>query len=189
MISKLSNSSLLSKAYYKNMLVGNEAAFFSDFEHISTVYGDGTSVQIDFSSIPSTYKHLQLRFISTVTNNTECFIRFNSDTGANYYSHYLKGNGTSATSGSSSFSAAYVATISSGSGGYNVAGTVDILDYTSTTKKKTVRSLSGVANTTKEIGLYSAVWLGTSVISTISFRQGGFAFPATSRFSLYGIKG
>ena len=159
------------------------------YELISTINGNGSGVQIDFTSVPSTYKHLQLRFISTVTDNTECFIRLNSDTGANYYSHYFKGNGSTVSSGSSSFSAIYVATINSGSGGFNVAGVIDILDYAATTKNKTVRSLSGVANTTKEVGLYSGAWFNTSAVSTVSFRQGGFAFPTASRFSLYGIKG
>lgn len=161
----------------------------TSYELIQTINGNGSSVQIDFTSVPSTYKHLQLRFVSTVTDNTECFIRLNSDTAANYYSHYLKGNGSTTSSGSNSFSAIYVATISSGSGGYNVAGVVDILDYASTAKNTTVRSLSGVSNVTKEIGLYSGAWFNTAAVNTVSFRQGGYAFPTTSRFSLYGLKG
>jgi len=159
------------------------------YELIQTINGDGSGVQIDFTSVPSTYKHLQLRFVSTVTDNTSCFIRLNSDTGANYRSHYLVANGSAVSSGTSSFSAIYVATLPAGSGGFNVAGVVDILDYASTAKNKTVRSLSGVSNTTKEIGLYSGAWFSTSAVSTVSFRQSGYAFPTTSRFSLYGIKG
>lgn len=155
------------------------------YELISTIYGNGSGTQIDFTSVPSTYKHLQLRFVSTVATDTDAFVRFNSDTGANYRSHWLRGNGSTVTSSTDSFSGIYV---TGSTGGFIVSGVVDILDYASTNKNKTVRALTGVSNTTKLVALHSGAWFSTSAVSTISFRQGGFAFPSTSRFSLYGIK-
>jgi hypothetical protein len=71
------------------------------YESIATVtVGGGGSSSIEFTSIPSTYTHLQIRGIGTCTRNIgtmDLNTTFNSDTGANYSRHYLKGNGSSAS--------------------------------------------------------------------------------------------
>lgn len=76
----------------------------TSYESIATVtVGAGGSSSISFSSIPSTYKHLQLRGIVRTTDTSAAAsdgnyigIRFNGDTGANYVAHNLYGNGGSA---------------------------------------------------------------------------------------------
>ena len=77
----------------------NAPAAAGDYESISTVtVGAGGTSSISFSSIPSTYKHLQIRFIGTCTVSGEysqaVYMRVNSDTGSNYSRHSLGGNGS-----------------------------------------------------------------------------------------------
>ncbi len=177
----------------------------SSYESIATVtVGSGGSATVEFTSIPATYTHLQVRCISrsalSSSDIDSLAIRFNSDTGNNYAYHSLTGDGASVTaSGAASQAAGIVGgepsnTHTSGIfGGY----VIDILDYANTNKYKTVRSLGGVDtnNTGTEKGqirLQSTLWLDTSAISTITFASGG-SFNRNlveySSFALYGIKG
>lgn len=157
-----------------------------------------------FSSIPSIYKHLQVRYIAKCTSSGSADIgnlqlQFNSDTSSSYVRHYLYGNGSSALAGYSSIGTKAVVgampnSHSSYSNMFN-AGVVDILDYTNTNKNKTVRSLSGEdmndASTLSRVWLESNLYTNTSVISAITFTpesgQGNIA--EYSKFALYGIKG
>jgi hypothetical protein len=57
------------------------------------------ALDVTFSSIPATYTHLQIRAIVNlmVVKILIDVLRFNGDTGANYYTyHSLYGNGSSA---------------------------------------------------------------------------------------------
>jgi hypothetical protein len=79
-----------------------------------------------------------------------------------------------------------------GSGGQFGAGVIDILDYASANKNKTVRGLIGVdENGAGRIGLGSGLWQNSSTaISSISITpQAGTLFLQYSSFALYGIKG
>ena len=66
------------------------------FESIATATGTGSNSTLTFSSIPQTYKHLQIRVMSrgnAATDQDNLLIRFNGDTGSNYNSHYVFGTG------------------------------------------------------------------------------------------------
>jgi hypothetical protein len=171
----------------------------SDYESISTItVGSGGASNITFSSIPSTYTHLQIRSIARGTvaqGEMQTFYRFNSDSGSNYAFHLLRGNGSgvfsdggasaSQTSAATRYSAANAA-----SGIFGV-GITDILDYANTSKNKTVRNLGGVdANGSGQVYFTSGLWMNTSAITsiTIGINDGG-SFAEYSQFALYGIKG
>jgi hypothetical protein len=64
----------------------------------------------------------------------------------------------------------------------------DILDFGSTTKNKTIKSLGGYASTGPYIMIRSGAYLSTSAVTSITITGAG-GFLAGSRFSLYGIKG
>ena len=72
-------------------------------ELISTATGTGSSGTITFSSIPSTYKHLQIRYavIATPSNGPVTSLRFNGDTATNYTMHYVESNNSSVVSNNS----------------------------------------------------------------------------------------
>lgn len=160
----------------------------NSYESIATVtVGSGGSSQIDFTSIPSTFKHLQLRAYAKGSTNLYSPIRFNGDSPTtNYKLHELYGNGTSVTSVADSN--AYINNIL----GTNFNGVImDILDYTSSNKNKTVRMLSGINNNgTGSVLFTSILWMNsTDAISSIRFTVNTGNFAEYSKFALYGIKG
>lgn len=170
----------------------------TSFESIATFTGTGSSGTITFSSIPSTYKHLQIRYIArssrAVTQN-DMDITFNSDTGANYSEHYLNGNATSAgSSGSASTTRIRIANATTGSqttANVMGVGVIDIQDYSSNSKNKTLRAVTGVdANGgASSIFLSSGLWMSTNPITSVSFTSASGNFETSSVFALYGIKG
>ena len=169
----------------------------NSYESIATVtVGSGGSATVTFSSIPATYTHLQIRSISRGTyagSNTPVRFQVNSDTGFNYATHWITGNGSSASSGAGvsveylhSFRQPADTAISNTFG----TGITDLLDYTSTNKYKTVRSLSGYdVNGGGELHLYSGVWMNTNAITSITMFPNVGNFAQYSSFALYGIKG
>jgi hypothetical protein len=173
----------------------------NSYESISTTtVGSGGVSSITFSSIPSTYQHLQIRAIAQASGGSsglqDLSINFNSDTtGSNYYNHRLWGNGASAS-----------ATGFAGGGGYylyqgvvaNTSSTnifaglvIDVLDYANTNKNKTVRSLSGTdLNGSGQVGLQSGLWINTGAVTSITVSiPSGSNINQYSQFALYGIKG
>ena len=169
-----------------------------DYESIATVtVGSGGSSSISFSSIPSTYKHLQLRIIARQagTSATGAFagLRFNSDAGNNYAVHELKGDGSSAGAANwTSIDMNYLQRVTSASQQSNNFGAlvVDILDYANTNKYKTVRTLGGFDdNGSGRVSLTSGLWQSTSAISTITLPTDTGNYQQYSHFALYGVKG
>lgn len=169
-----------------------------DFEHIETqTVGAGGAANITFSSIPQTYKHLQIRGLvqATFGSNTmdTFYVRLNSDTGSNYSQHGLYGNGTSAGSfgnASQTYGAAGYVRLTSVADSIFGANVIDILDYASTSKNKTVRGLGGVdANGSGAIILTSSVWLNSSTaVNAITLVYPAQTLRQYSTFSLYGVK-
>jgi len=173
------------------------AAASTAFESIATATGTGSSGTITFSTIPSTYQHLQIRYNARCTRvNTDAgvHLQFNSDTGTNYTLHQLTGAG-SGVSANGSTSQNYitigVATADSSPANVMGVGIIDIHDYANTSKYKTVRSLVGddQNNTNGVIYLRSGLWLSTSAITDISIIAQVDSWTTTTTFALYGIKG
>jgi hypothetical protein len=161
----------------------------SDYELINTQILSSTqsSITFDVSSLASTYKHLQLRTVTRSTGGGNAFMTFNSDTATNYSWHLLYGNGSSAlvASGANSSSMLVTATVPTTANVFT-SNVIDILDFASTTKNKTVRSLGGSPATT-EIVFFSGAWRNTAAVTSVT--MGLTSFVSGSRFSLYGIKG
>jgi hypothetical protein len=167
------------------------------FESIATLSGSGVST-VTFSSIPSTYKSLQVRFTGRLATQTggslyNAYATFNSDTGGNYTWHGLRGTGGSAVAYGAS-NATYIdieeTMPDSGTTANVFSGAVlDIYDYASTSKNKTVGIYSGTANSGGTFWLSSSVWRNTNAITSITFftnASGNFA--TGTQFALYGIK-
>ena len=173
-------------------LLGGAAAAATSYESIATVtVGAGGSSSISFSSIPSTYKHLQIRCMllsSTATANQA--VQFNSDTGANYARHAVYGNGSTVTAaGTTGNTSIRVSTYTGASASYPSVMVIDILDYTNTNKYKTVRSLAGTdQNGAGEATFLSGLWLNTNAVTDITITGGG-TLTQYSSFALYGVKG
>ena len=167
-----------------------------DYESIySTTVGSGGSPSVLFNSIPSTFKHLQLRLSTTTAASGKVIVlRLNTDSGSNYTWHYLNGMGSNpATAGSAignSYARIFGQNIGTNTTNPSVS-VVDVLDYTSTNKYKTIRALSGSDNNgSGEVSLESSLWLNTAAINSIEVRlTDGSNMSQNSKFALYGIKG
>lgn len=176
---------------------GGAPAATNSYESIATVSGTGSAGTITFSSIPSSYQHLQIRGIGRTTATgsvqTTLRMRINGYT-STYPIHRLLGNGSSASAYGAT-SEVYLQDVisvatNSASSGVMGAFVIDILDYADTNKNKTVRSLSGTDNNGGgEVILGSGLYMQTSAISSITLEANGQNWTTTSQFALYGIKG
>jgi hypothetical protein len=168
-----------------------------DFESIATVtVGSGGAASVTFSSIPSTYQHLQIRAIARTNRaaaSDTVYWRFNSDSATNYTLHSLLGNGTSASTdaGVNLTYGYYIGTTAaSATSSVFAVAVIDILDYKDTNKFKTVRTLHGKdVNGTGEILLTSSLWRNTAALSSMTLEsQNAANISEYSQFALYGIR-
>lgn len=163
------------------------------FDSIATFTANGSANNYTFSSIPGTYKSLQIRAFlvgGTAVSSTNFDIQFNGDTGTNYSIHWLDGNGTSATASGAANNPRIEEIITFGTTNQNAAVIIDIIDYASTSKNKTVRSFAGRDNNgSGNVRLSSANWRSTSAITSIKlYSDNGGNIPSGTIFALYGIK-
>lgn len=162
----------------------------NDFYSIATVDVTSATGSITFSSIPSTYTHLQIR--ASYLNSLNLYsvkIQFNGDTGSNYNEFQLSGNGSSASASASTSTGGLIGIGAINTSLYSGALVCDILDYNSTNKLKTVRSISGAdGNGSGQVKLNGPLWRSTSAITSITVYNDGSNFNQYSKFALYGIK-
>lgn len=165
----------------------------------TTVVGSGGASSVTFSSIPSTYTHLQVRITAKGNRSIAIengYLTFNGDSNNNYNNHNLYADGTTVYAGVNNSDPGMLIYTFAGNGGQsdsNVfgAGVIDILDYTSTNKFKVSRALAGYDNNTQGLlGLNSGLWRNTNAITSLTLTPtGGTAWLQNSSFALYGIKG
>ena len=137
---------------------------------------------VTFSSIPATYKSLQVRFnLVTSASSTYFGLQMNGDTGANYAFHQLAGNGAAAYAGGGATQNYGVINPALTVTTYPNVGIVDILDYANTNKNKTVKSIAGSNNNTSAgcIAIESDVWLSTAAITSLTLFIGSGTFTGT----------
>lgn len=169
----------------------NMSTKLTDFYQIAIITAGSAVSNIEFTSIPQTYTHLQIRGIAKSTATDDTFMQVNSDTGTNYSWHMLRGSGGAASSyGTSSVNKMWT--------GYGMdtasifrSSIIDILDYTNTDKYKTFRSYSGCDTNTSTgwVEFVSGNWRSTSAITSIKLFPNSGNYGQYSSFALYGIKG
>jgi len=170
------------------------------FESIATVtVGSGGAANVEFTSIPNTYTHLQIRAFgrtdlnaSGANTGTYAIMRFNGETtNTNYSIHRLQGDGSSASAYGAT-STNFFERFAKANDTASIFGTIifDILDYANTNKYKTVRQFGGVDfNGSGVVVLISSLWQSTSAITSIKFTAESSAnYVQYSHFALYGIK-
>ena len=161
-----------------------------------------SAATFSFTSIPSTYTHLQIRFSAQTSRNyafDDAKLQLNGDTGNNYSHHrfYGDGQGNNGVSNVASTNSIYGPFLGAAGSQSNAFGStiIDILDYANTSKYKTVRIITGQnsngASTGSGISSFiSGLWMNTNAITSILIRgDSALNISAKSVFTLYGIKG
>lgn len=165
------------------------------FESIATAtVGSGGQSSITFSSIPSTYKHLQIRGIGRGSTGANVIMQFNGDTSAsNYNSHYLESNMTNVYGGRINFGsyagifALSVQTTASRFG----CGIIDVFNYTSTDRYKVAKTqnINDIGTSSSLMNYNGGVWTGLGAVNSITIKPTAGSFAEFSSYALYGIKG
>jgi hypothetical protein len=179
-------------------------AFLSSYESIQTVYlSDNNASTIDFTNIPQTFTHLELRYsaASDRTNNflDDVQVRFGNgsvDTGGNYnYRTFgFEGSGGGAfrtqTTGGAGFmqSGLCVGGVSYSNG----IGIFTIPNYASTNVFKSLYGPTGFTTNSNEqtnrFGLFQGGWASTNSITNIRLTLANSNWLRYSHFALYGLK-
>jgi hypothetical protein len=139
-----------------------------------------TSVSsVTMTGISGSYKDLVLIVGANTGASFAAFqLTLNGDTGSNYHRVFMRGDGSSATSG-----------VTSGAARLETYGTVgdsvtqvDIMDYSKTDKHKSV--LIAFANATNVVSRLAGRWADTSAITSLTVTGN---YPAGSTFRLLGV--
>jgi hypothetical protein len=156
----------------------------------------GSTNSVTFSSIPSQYKHLQIRLYTRLTGASSLqsnLIYFNGDSAANYASHRLFTTGlVGASQGFSAQNFVIASGIPAANDLANVFGAtiIDIDDANSATRFKTMKIFSGASCNTGngEAHMQSGLWRSNNAITSVLIASGTGNFAQNSRIDLYGIQ-
>ena len=173
------------------------------YESIQSVYlSSGDASAINFTDIPATYQHLEIRYSgrSNRTSNhlDDVQIRFGNgsiDTGANYSyraSGYESGGGTFRTDQTAQTS--MMSGLCVGGNSYpNGIGIFQITNYANTNTFKGLTGANGFSTNnsgaTNRWGMFTGGWASTSAITHIRLSLANSDWKQYTQISLYGIKG
>ena len=182
---------------------GNQFVTFDSFTPQGSAYEIAqytvltTSVSQVVFTVPSGYRHLQI-FSSARTNfaqtDSNMNLWFNNDSDLNYSGHYLFSNGTGLAAGGGGDQSQLI--ICRGTGANSASGiyghgVTTILDYSSTTKGKTVRSLTGHDQNMAVTGYifqFTGGWRSLDPVTSIQITTSNGYFATNSTFTLVGYK-
>jgi hypothetical protein len=166
-------------------------------ELIATQVLSSNPSSITFSSISSDFKHLQIRLITrSTTNGQDLYLQLNSAASLTYRAHSLRGitgSGVSSDAeGGTDRARIGFSGINSDTANDFTPFLIDILDANSSSKNKTVRTISGRTSTFSfaTAGLWSLLYPSTQAVNSLTLSMNSpAAFAVGSRFSLFGIRG
>jgi hypothetical protein len=198
-IRSLSSSSIATGA--KRSKFWDGSTYLGSYDSIATfAVTSGSTTAITFTSIPQTYKHLEIVHMARTTTGTsllDLYMRYNGDSGTNYSWHKWYTDGSSSPDGATgagtqTFAFAGNARESSAAAGKAASGFTLIADYSSTVKYKTNSTLGGIGQNDPldYVQNGTGMWRSTSAVTSITITtNSGTAFDVGTRFALYGIKG
>jgi hypothetical protein len=179
----------------------------NSYEAIATLSGNSSSQVITFTSIPGTYKSLQIRGTMVADYGSSDYgnagLRFNGDSGLNYANHVVRGYWDGSTGNKQGVNY----TIGTVNYGLNLISflnqsqdtvfpvVVDIYNYADTNNTKIAKATSGSSywnsDNTVRRGIIqggSMFWNSTAAITSISLYQQNAPWNPKTKFTLYGIK-
>jgi hypothetical protein len=178
------------------------------FESIASVSAtNNTTTTLSFTGLnayASMYQSLQIRACWSWNNAVSAatvgaYINFNGDTnGANYYTHWIRGNGSSPNASYSTISPASIVISDSvpndATENFFGAAIIDLTNWNTSARTTVVRAISGAnfntTSTDQSIVMSSGVHTPASAVTSISFTlAGNRTWTNGTTFALYGIKG
>jgi len=151
---------------------------------LATITADGSTATWDITDIPSSYRDLILVIDCEIASGTDNLdLRFNNDSTTNaYFSVYMEGDGSTASSnsGNTNFLRLTRGTRTSTTRSNFI---VQIMDYSASDKDTTV--LSRFNNATEETNAMASRWDNTTVIDEINVIS-GVNLVTGSTISLWG---
>jgi hypothetical protein len=169
------------------------------YESIATVTLGGGSSNIQFSSIPQTYKHLELRHISrdgdARTGGTAFWVLMNGISSSTYSAHYItseySGQPSSGGIGNWGQSPVGFNTWNSNAAYFAGVAVCNILNYTGTVSNKPISTIAGFDYNGYGVTaqMSGAAYGTTGAITQLNIYPGIGPFMAGSSWALYGIKG
>jgi hypothetical protein len=161
------------------------------YEKIATTTLSSAAASIDFSSIPSTYTDLIISFVVNTTSTSATAVRmyYNLSTTAVYSYTKLIGDGSAASSQSSTSQALIVlANNATTSTTVPTFYQVNIFNYAGSTYKTALSVASADKNGTGATESTVSLWSNTTAINAIRLNVSGNTFGIGSTATLYGVK-
>ena len=159
----------------------------STYTPIATTTLGSNQASYTFSSIAGTYTDLILVINGkhSANQNEDYGLRFNSDTATNYSSTYLRGDGSSASSGRASNQ---TKTISGWLNATDIGTYINqIQNYANTTTYKTVISRGAQTDSDTYLSANVSLWRSTSAITSITVVPAAASLATGMTLTLYGI--
>ena len=158
----------------------------STYTPIATTTLGSAQATVTFSSLASYTDIVLVMQAKNSAGDSNVRLRFNSDTGSNYSSTFLDGNGTSAfSSRTTSATFAYLDNYGQIGNNFNSNIIVNIMNYGNSTTYKTI--ISRANNAAMGVDAIVSLWRNTAAITSLILSQGGNNFDTGSTFTLYGI--
>ena len=196
-IRRLSTTSISSTGGKSSKLWDQETTL-GTYESIATTTVGSGGATVYFSNIPQNYTHLQIRIVGRGLNASSASNLYtgwykSTDSGLTFHSHRLGGDGSTPYSGSHTglnyvFNGTMFPANTAAANTFGVA-IIDLLDYTSTSKHKTVRVFGGY-----DLNGSGQILLSSGTIQTLGSVDAGYVdtegtFAPGTTVSLYGIRG
>jgi len=190
-ISSLAGASSRGFGSFKNLISASSVA---SFDSIATTTLSSPQSTLVVGSIPGTYQHLQIRGIlkSTAIPGGTPRLYFNNDRTTNSYSmHEIFGNGGGSTGVNQQFNLdAIYASLGSQNTTQFGAYVINIFDYASTSKSKTIQFIHGFdSNASGYVSFSTGMYTSTNAITSFGITPQQTAnFDTGSTMAVYGIK-
>ena len=158
------------------------------YEPIATTTLGSAAASYEFTSIPGTYTDLLLVWSGLASGVTSVGVQYNSDTGSNYSTTHLIGDGDAGSARYSSLTSANVTYGAYPNATNPAVFVLHIMSYANTNVFKT--SLQASAAPSRGVDRAVSLWRSTSAITSIKVlaKSSPETFSSGSVFSLYGIK-
>jgi hypothetical protein len=149
---------------------------------IASVTLSATASEVVFSGLPQTYRDLIVVANASISSDDLGKIQFNGDTGSNYSSVVMFGDGTNRVS--EAFTTTHIWTYRIGTTNRGT-GILQIMDYAQTNKHKTVLARVGEAG--RMVSATAGRWANTNAITSFSWTPQGGNWTAGSTFTIFGV--